>query len=325
MTSQLPDLSRLPITIQRDTMIRSETIRIDRNGVEVEIKGPVRTTRWREDLSAFQGVRRRTVSERQGTGRSARHVTRHLVELVHGDEDKSLQLYAAGAEDGVRGLWEQASRTLDLPALDETASGIVARAPEDLDKSIRDLAGEGKVTAEFDTDKPPPLGIDWERDGAALHVTVGFRATTYTATAIRTAVVGLIALFALDNTLVAGLKSISGVVFAIALALTAEGALRLLSSVYITRRITVTSKEIRCEIETPIGKFRTRSIPIDEVETVRQVSIGGRWRVAGYAFGSRDKLIVESDATSITIPNLAKGARDWVEGFLVAAIAGAPR
>ncbi len=58
---------------------------------------------------------------------------------------------------------------------------------------------------------------------------------------------------------------------------------------------------------------------------MRQVSIGGRWRIAGYAFGSRDKLIVESDATSISIPNLAKSPRDWIEGFVVAAIAGAPQ
>jgi len=313
------------VTIKRGTMVRSETIHLDLDGVEVEVKGPVRTTRWREELSAFEGVRRRTVSERQGTGRSARHVTRQLVELVHSDEGKTLQLHAAVAEDGIRGLWEQAARTLDLPALDETATGTVVREAEDLDKSIRDLAGEGKVKAEFDTDQPPPPGIEWERDDTALHVTVGFRASTYAATAIRTAVVGLIALFALDNTLVAGLQSVSGIVFVIALAITVEGTLRLLSSAYITRRITVTSKDISCALKTPIGQFRAQSIPIDEVETVRQISIGGRWRIAGYAFGSRDKLVVESDTTSIGIPNLAKSARDWVEGFIVAAVAGAPR
>ena len=325
MASQLPDMSRLPVTIRRGSLIRSETILIDRTGVVVEVKGPVRTTRWRDELSAFRGVRRRTVSERRGTGRSARHVTRHLVELVHGDENKTLRLYAAGVDDGIRVLWEQAARALDLPALDETATGTVARPPEDLDKSIRDLAGEGKMTARFDTDKPPPSGIDWDRDGRELHVTIGFRATSYAVTAVRTVVVGLVALLALDDTLVAGLASAPGIVFAITLAIAAEGALRLLAATYIKRRITVTSKEIRCALETPFGQFRTRSIPIDEVETVRQVSIGGRWRIAGYAFGSRDKLIVESDATSISIPNLAKSPRDWIEGFVVAAIAGAPQ
>jgi hypothetical protein len=318
-------MSRLPVTIRHGTLIRSETILIDRDGVEVEVKGPVRTTRWREELSAFQGVRRRTVSERHGAGRAARHVTRHLVELVHGDKDKTLQLYAAGVEDGVRALWEQAARTLDLPALDETTTGTIARAPEDLDKSIRELAGEGKVNPQFETDKPPPSGIDWDRDGVELHVTIGFRATSHVVTTLRTVAVGFVALLALDNTLVAGLKSVPGIVFAIALAITVEGAFRLLASAYIKRRITVTSKEIRCALETPFGRFRKQSIPIDEVETVRQISIGGRWRIAGYAFGSRDKLIVESDATSISIPNLAKRPRDWIEGFIVAAIAGAPR
>ncbi len=221
--------------------------------------------------------------------------------------------------------YRASAQTLNLPALDETATGTVARAPEDLDKSIRELAGEGKMASRFETDKPPPGGIEWDRDGAELHVTIGFRATSYVVTAVRTVVVGLVALLALDDTLVAGLKSMPGIVFAIALAVAAEGALRLLVSTYIKRRITVTSKEIRCALKTPLGQFRTQSIPIDEVETVRQVSIGGRWRIAGYAFGSRDKLIVESDRTSISIPNLAKRPRDWIEGFVVAAIAGAPR
>ena len=325
MTSQLPDMSRLPVTIRRGTLVRSETIVIDRDGVAVEIKGPVRTTRWRENLTAYQGVRRRTISERHGSGRAARHVTRHLVELVHDKEDKTLRLYAAGADDGVRALWEQAAQTLNLPALDETATGTASRAPEDLDKSIRDLASEGKMASRFDTDKPPPGGIEWERDGAELHVTIAFRATSYAVTAVRTVIVGLIALLALDDTLVAGLNSMPGIVFAIALAVTAEGALRLLGAAYIKRRISVTSGEIRCALKTPFGQFRARSIPIDEVETVRQISIGGRWRIAGYAFGCRDKLVVESDATSIGIPDLAKRPRDWIEGFIIAAIAGAPR
>ncbi len=323
--SQLPDMSRLPVTIRRGTLIRSETIRIDHDGVEVEVRGPVRTTRRRDKLSAFIGVRRHTVSERRGTGWAARHVTRHVVDLVHGDEDKTIRLYAAAADDGIRALWEQAARVLDLPALDETATGTTARAPEDLDKSIRDLADEGKMTARFDTDKPPPRGIDWDRDGEELRVTIGFGATNYAVTAIRTAIAGVVALLALDDTLVAGLASVSGIVFAIALAVAAEGGLRLLAAAYIKRRITVTAKEVRCALATPFGRFRTRRIPLDEVETVHQVSIGGRWRIAGFAFGSRDRLMIESDAAKISIPDLAKSPRDWIEGFVVAAIAGAPR
>ena len=212
-----------------------------------------------------------------------------------------------------------------LPARDETATGTIARAPGELDKSIRDLADDGKVSAAFDTDRPPPRGMEWDRDGEALRVTIGFRATTYAVTAVRTAVVGLIALLALDDTLVAGLASVPGVVFAIALAVAAEGGLRLLSASYLKRRITVTSKDVGCALVPPLGRFRTRTIALDEVETVRQVSLGGRWRVAGFAFGGRDKLIIESDAASITIPNLSKRPRDWLEGFVVAAIAGAPR
>ena len=325
MASERPDFTQPPVTIRRGTLIKSETIRIDRDGVEVVVKGPVRTTQWRAKLTAFEGVRRRTVTERRGAGRSARDGTRHLVELVHGDGDKTIRLQESGTDDGVRALWEQAARTLNLPALDETATGTTVRAPEDLDKSLRDLADEGGLTAGFDTDKPPPRGLDWERDEGELHVTIGFAATTYVATAIRTAVLAVIALLALDDVLISGLASMTGVVFAVALALGLEGGARLLSAAYVRQRITVTAKEVGSALVTPLGRFRKRAIPLDELETVRQVALGGRWRVAGYAFGSRDRLFIESDSDVITVSGLSKRPRDWLEGFVVAAIAGAPR
>ena len=108
MANERPDFSQLPVTIRRGTLIKSETIRIDRDGVEVVVKGPVRTTQGRAKLTAFEGVRRRTVTERRGAGRSARDGTRHLVELVHGDGDKTIRLQESGTDDGVRALWEQA-------------------------------------------------------------------------------------------------------------------------------------------------------------------------------------------------------------------------
>jgi hypothetical protein len=136
-------------------------------------------------------------------------------------------------------------------------------------------------------------------------------------------VLAVIALLALDDMLISGLGSVAGIVFAVALGV--EGGARLLSAAYVRQRITVTADEVRSVLVTPLGRFRMRAIPLEVLETVRQVSLGGRWRVAGYAFGARDRLSIESDSDVITVSGLSKRPRDWLEGFVVAAIAGAPR
>ena len=57
----------------------------------------------------------------------------------------------------------------------ETGDGIVSRAPEDLNKSLRQLAMEGKVSVDFDAHAPPPKGIVLEAKQGYQRVTFGLK------------------------------------------------------------------------------------------------------------------------------------------------------
>lgn len=150
---QIPDFSHLPVTIRRWKLPKRQTIEIHRGVTRVTEKG-LFGTKWNEPISAFKGVLRRKDARSQPTMEGGCPVTCHLVELVHPHKDKTLLVHEATKEGGIRKLWHDAACALDLPALDETLDGIVSRTPEDLDKSIRDLAAEGKISVDFDAVAP---------------------------------------------------------------------------------------------------------------------------------------------------------------------------
>jgi len=169
-----PDFSYLPVIINRGKLFKRQTIEISRELVRVTGKGSF-AAQWDEPVSAFKGILRRTDEDTSigmpeyGGGMK---VTIFLVELVHPDRRKTILLYKSDTEEVIRKLWKDAARTLHLPALDETSGGIVICAPEDLDKSIRDLAAEGKISTIFDADTPPPEGIVWKLTEDGLKVTL---------------------------------------------------------------------------------------------------------------------------------------------------------
>lgn len=177
MAMKIPDFSHLPVTVRRWKLGKRQTIEIHRDLVRVTEKG-LFATKWDEPVSAFEGVLRRKDTQITG-GEHVSMVTYYLVELVHPDTKKTLRLYQANKEVGIRKLWKDVACALDLPALDETVEGFVARAPEDLDKTIHELVADGKISVDFDADAPPPRGIVLEQAEDELRVTVSLGANSY--------------------------------------------------------------------------------------------------------------------------------------------------
>lgn len=66
--------------------------------------------------------------------------------------------------DHLRGTWEMLAATLGLPAIDARDGGESIRQVEDLDKSVRQLAKEGKTAADW-AYTPPPAPLELESGG----------------------------------------------------------------------------------------------------------------------------------------------------------------
>ncbi len=71
--------------------------------------------------------------------------TQHIIDLQHPNETKTIPLYISNNGDGVSKKWEELARQMNMPAIFNTADGIIEIAPEDIQKSLPRLIKEGKV------------------------------------------------------------------------------------------------------------------------------------------------------------------------------------
>jgi hypothetical protein len=132
--------------------------------VEQGLKG---AKRWREPLSAYQGVLRHTRRVRTKN----RSYTLYMIDLVHADGERTINLYTSRAKAGFREKWENFARRLALPAFEEGAGGMVRREAEDLDKSVGQLIDEGKVEIDYDTLARPAQGLAVSFEGDTVVMT----------------------------------------------------------------------------------------------------------------------------------------------------------
>ena len=125
------------------------------------------TRRWSEPLSAYQGVMRHT--RRVRTKNSS--YTLYMIDLVHPDAARKINLYTARTERGFREKWESFARRLGLPALEMGEGGMVRREAEDLDKSAAQLVAEGKVEIDRDALLQPGDAISVRHEGDTVVLT----------------------------------------------------------------------------------------------------------------------------------------------------------
>jgi len=135
---------------------RRRRVTFGHDGVEVVGRSLFGRESWSARYDDFQGVlyRTRTVNRKNGS------TTYQIIELRHHEPDRSLPVYVATTTTPPRGEWENYARAFGLPALEDTGAGLLARAVDDLDKSLKELAEEGKLEApSFDSTSPPPKGL----------------------------------------------------------------------------------------------------------------------------------------------------------------------
>lgn len=140
--------------------LRGRRVTFDEADVTVESRGLLGSRTWSLPYEAFKGVLyREELRRRRNRGSGIFQV----IELLHEKRNRCVLLYVCRTAEVPRDRWEGYARRLGLPALEIGAEGINARAAGDLDKSLKDLAAEGKVNAAFDLAAAIPRGLRLER------------------------------------------------------------------------------------------------------------------------------------------------------------------
>ena len=96
---------------------------------------------FREPLSNYIGVRLRVLFVQSGLFNK----NRYIIDLYHQDSNKIVPLYISTSNKNIRKIWEDYAKTFNLPTLSIGDRGLVERECADLDKSLKDLAKEGKL------------------------------------------------------------------------------------------------------------------------------------------------------------------------------------
>lgn len=144
-------LNRLPIKVTRQARTtydpgHEQTIEVEGGNVIVSEHFFAGRAVWSQPIDAFTGVLLRSRENFMGPPRSPIF---HTVGLIHPNPDRKFSLDGADRDqvtfyesekllDAYR-VWENLAGLLNLPALDETPSGIQRRDAADFGKPIRDL------------------------------------------------------------------------------------------------------------------------------------------------------------------------------------------
>ncbi len=149
----------------------SKTITIGPDRIGVDEQRLFKRLVWDEPFSAYRGVLARTKRVSRGSKHGSSSYTVYLVELHHPDKDKTITLFSSTDRGSWRGRWERAARALGVPAIEESADGLVERDIQDLDKSVSELLEEGKLKIDYDSLGQKAEGVAVEVEGDELVVT----------------------------------------------------------------------------------------------------------------------------------------------------------
>ncbi len=315
---------------------------------------------WKEDLTAYRGVRwRRQDLGLEGTENRAKHIhllelvhedpartvplfagvsgradtgdTWALVKSAFSAKDASDSEKAelrAEAErlgrqatgDDVRDVWEGFAALLGLPAIDARGDAESVREAGDLDKSVAELAREGKVDAGWD-ETPPPPALEVENSaepGGAETLQVRINAAKFPR-------VGMYLLYA-----VAALMAITGLATGqfglVIVAIVLGAAPRLIVKLQVSNPRSITMTRTAIHYKDPSAGRRRSSfeLPLSEIESVHVetrndiVVSGGARNFLG------NELVLSTDRFEHRLgEGLDDDALEWLRRYILAAIARA--
>ena len=287
------------------TMTFRETIRIDANSVSREAKSIFGYKYWTEPLERYSGVLSRT--EQRSGGKNSSPYTVYIVELYHEDKKKRILLYESRSGNSFRTIWEDYCRQLNKPAMERAGNKMHTRDVADLDKSVRELVQEGKITVDFDPKAPPPKGFDARVAGGQLRVALPKKNTSFLGLIIAILFTGVfifIGFWVDDAPVIFGIIGIILLLFFIGAGIWQA----------ITRNVLLIGRnEIKILQETPWGETGGSILKADEIEEVR---------IGPIARGTKQMavLLVTDHNTRRIGDGLPRESQEWLKNCILAVI-----
>ncbi len=283
---------------------RRATFRSD--GVEVEGRRFWGAESWYQPYTAFKGVLHREKVVK--TKRSS--TTYQIIELLHDDPGKCVLLYVKPTTKLPRERWEGYAKLLKLPALEAGVAGVVERDHGDLDKSLRKLVEEGKVTHAFDPDADAPRGLYVERrdaDSLKVVITVGRFPIWFLALFMLAGAAMMAGAFFTDQNPV--------ILFGAGLLFGGLPCFMLVRDRAARREISLDRRELTVTDSLRLNRPSRNGLSLDEIESIaiRRARGNSGW-----------ELVIASDRGPIHVGlGLSKKALVWLRDFITAAIATA--
>ena len=282
------------------------TLRFSRDQVGFEERSWLGHRQWSEPLDRFPGLRAR--SEYHSGGKNRSSYTLYFIELFHPDPHKRLRLHESRSPDGLRALHEEYCRQLGRPALEGEGADMVERRPEDLDKSVAELAREGKLKVDFDPAQPPPAKVSLKVEGDQLRIELPPPHISMGGLLIGLLVPSLFMWISFGRP---GTPKMIGIIGALFLVLMVYG--------FIWQRITravirVGAHSIELGRRSPWGESRGRTLDIRTLESVR---IGRRVDNQGQP----GVLLVTDAGTNAIGEGQPKPTLDWLRNCILAVAA----
>lgn len=278
--------------------------------VECEKRGVLRSRKWREPLSDYQGVL--TTESEYHVGRQ-RH-TVYILQLKHRTKrPRSVKLYVARSPEGFRAKQEHYARLMKLPILIETDSGVEERAVEDLDKSVRQRVAEGTLRVTFDPSSGPPgknLAVAIEGDRLRIWSRKGTLGLTGSSI-IRFLLLG----GSLVNLIfIIPAAQLPGVLLAIGTVSIVVGVVIYLGLRVCREELLVSRDELRRHWRHPWGTWRKQTMPSDQIEEVVIRRPIGKKKAPASVQAISDK------ATIAFGLGLKQPEKEWVRDCIIAVI-----
>jgi len=299
--------------------------RFEGDKVTVESSSILRNHNWSEPIAAFEGVRwRKHVTSRtnSSSSSSSQSILYQIVELKHENSSRCIALNVRRTNSR-NSDWSESRQQLEhfaklfhLPVLDERDGTVHVRAAEDLDKSIKDLAEEGKIDAEWDDSADLPAGISMARESDGAEA--GVQSLVVEIQVLR-APIWLYGLFMVAGALVLLSSLLPFIFFGALVGIALIGAPILLIKFERKNPRTITVTRSRLEATNPSqggasGKNVAMHKDIESVEVRKRSDIA--------ALGK--ELLISSDQGEFRIgKGLSNEALEWMRKLIVSAIAKA--